>query len=59
MNPQDKPVGSCPKCGRNKYFTGDWQDQNPVLSDGKKACVECKVEDIYAAFFSKRGQSQS
>lgn len=54
MNPQDKPRGKCPKCHKNTYFTGEWQDQNPVLSNGKKACVECKVEDIYAVFLSSR-----
>lgn len=54
MSEADKTYGKCPSCGRKTYLTGIWQENNPTLKNGKKACVECKVEDIYGAYFDRR-----
>lgn len=54
MSEADKTFGKCPKCGGAKYMTGIWQSGNPTLSNGKKACVDCKVQDIYSEFFNRR-----
>lgn len=53
MKEQDKTKTACPKCQRKTYYTGIWADQNPTLRNGKKACVECKVADIYATFLDR------
>lgn len=60
MNESDKTFGTCPVCGGSgEYMTGRWQEDNPTLSNGKKACVSCKVGDIYAEFFNRNRKSLS
>jgi hypothetical protein len=50
----DKTYGKCPACGAKTYLTGIWASGNPTLANGKKACVECKVQDIYSEFYNRR-----
>jgi hypothetical protein len=54
MSEADKTYGKCPNCGNKSYLTGIWASGNPTLANGKKACVDCKMHDIYARFFEGR-----
>lgn len=54
MSEADKTFGKCPSCGKKTFMTGIWADGNPTLTNGKKACVDCKIEDSYAQFFMKK-----
>lgn len=46
---QEAPYKWC-SCGRGKIYTAERDSKRNAIVDGKRVCVECKVDSIYAKF---------